>query len=589
MKKFLSCIILCSMVLAACGQTPPEETTLPDETVVSTETTESEEISETVEETQEAEPEPEPDLPEINVYVVGGTTVGWVYDLGCYYASGYAPLLSQYMNEKAIIHDFALGGYTTRTYTKSDLYTSLWANIKEGDYLILAFGNGEASKVKEDHTKSGSFNSYLYQKYILPAQEAGAIPILCTPVVSANENNDYTGDSAHITAFGDFPQAIRNIGEALDIPVIDLNTITKNKFEEIGYEEAKKFHAVATGYYAEDNMTVIPDYSTLNTTQLNCNGADYVAYRLAAELANIEGIGDYVKKDTKEPNPCICAPFAGYSPEPLFEVSEKPIVYLVGDSTVERPHYGNYYYRTCGYGVQIHNYFSDDVIIKNLGLGARSSRSFLEEPRYEELKNTIKAGDILIIGFGHNDASNSSLYPDRFTEPSGDYTNPATIGYHLYEYYIKLARDAGAIPILCTPMVYLKPDDDYSGHAIHHKDAGNYHQAILDTAAALDVPVVDLTSITKEKYEELGYEEAKKFHAVPKGKYAEDGTTIVPDWDTVDQCHPNIYGSNYLAYRIASEIQSMNIPGVSEYVKENLTEPSIDDIALKNIYYIMEE
>ena len=139
-----------------------------------------------------------------------------------------------------------------------------------------------------------------------------------------------------------------------------------------------------------------------------------------------------------------------YKPEPEApEVLDPITIYLVGDSTV-CSFADPYYYPRYGYGTQLAGYLDDKATVVNLALSGRSSKSFLAEANYETLKNSLKAGDYLFIGFGHNDEKSDDSA--RFTDASKPYTDETSFGYYLNEYYIKLAVEKGATPILCTPV-----------------------------------------------------------------------------------------------------------------------------------------
>ena len=248
-------------------------------------------------------------------------------------------------------------------------------------------------------------------------------------------------------------------------------------------------------------------------------------------------------------------------------------IYLVGDSTV-CSFTDKYFYPRYGYGTQLFRYLNEKATVKNLALSGRSSKSFLAESNYQTLKNSIKEGDYLIIGFGHNDEKSDD--PTRFTDASKPHTDPTSFGYHLNEYYVKLAKEAGATPILCTPVVRAAKDNDYSGSEGHVTETGNYAQAIRDLGAAVGVAVIDLTAATAQRYAQLGFDEACKYHAVTAGKYAADGTTVVPNMDTVDKTHLNIYGAKYVAYVLAEGLKGVN--GISRYVLDEITPPTQADL-----------
>ena len=269
-----------------------------------------------------------------------------------------------------------------------------------------------------------------------------------------------------------------------------------------------------------------------------------------------------------------------YKPEPEEpEVLNPTTIYLVGDSTVCGFSDG-YYYPRYGYGTQLANYLDPLASVVNLALSGRSSKSFIEEANYETLKSSLKEGDYLIIGFGHNDEKSDD--EARFTDASKAYTDETSFGYYLYNYYIKLALDAGATPILCTPVVRAKTNDDYSGNEGHVTPTGDYAQAIRDLGSETGVSVVDLTAITKAEYSSKGYEVAKLYHAVTVGMLAEDGVTVVPNWGSIDKTHLNIYGAKFVSYNLAKELK--NIDGIGRYVLENITAPTEADLVANPAY-----
>ena len=263
-----------------------------------------------------------------------------------------------------------------------------------------------------------------------------------------------------------------------------------------------------------------------------------------------------------------------YKPEPeVPEVLDPTTIYLVGDSTV-CSFTDSYYYPRYGYGTQLANYLDGKASVVNLALSGRSSKSFLTEANYETLKNGLKPGDYLIIGFGHNDEKSDDAA--RFTDASKPYTDETSFGYYLYNYYIKLALDAGATPILCTPIVRAKTNDDYSGNEGHNTATGNYAEAIRNLGAELNVAVIDLTAITKAEYEAKGYEGAKLYHAVTAGMSTDEGVTVLPNWETVDKTHLNIYGAKFVAYSLASELKKL--PTIGWYVLDGITAPTEADL-----------
>ncbi|MBQ2914392.1 MAG: pectate lyase [Clostridia bacterium] len=250
--------------------------------------------------------------------------------------------------------------------------------------------------------------------------------------------------------------------------------------------------------------------------------------------------------------------------------TEKVTVYMVGDSTV-----CNYTNDTSlafprnGYGMWVGNYLNENATVVNLALSGRSSKSFLQESNYTTLKNSISAGDYLIIGFGHNDEKVED--DTRYTNPTGDVNDQTSFQYYLYTYYVKLAMDAGAHPILCTPIVRRNTNNNYTSGDGHIKNGGDYAQAIVDLGAQYNVPVIHLRDLTKAYYSSLTADQTAKLHATT-GKVETN----------IDNTHLNSYGAAQVAYMFAKAL-STSTSGLASYVDTSkLVAPVYEDVIIKN-------
>ena len=259
-------------------------------------------------------------------------------------------------------------------------------------------------------------------------------------------------------------------------------------------------------------------------------------------------------------------------------------IYVVGDSTV-CSFTDNYYMPRYGYGTQIAEYFNvTEEQVENLAMSGRSSLSFLSESNYTTLKTSIAEGDYLIIGFGHNDEKDDDA--TRYTDPVPDYqTATGTDGapsfqYTLYENYVKLAKDVGATPILCTPIVRYSSSASYSGEKVHVTDKGDYAAAIKALGEDTDTTVVDLTTLTKELYLEDN-EAAALYHAHTTYELAADGVTKQPAGR--DDTHINKYGAQAVAYEFAQAILQSDSP-LKAHAVTTATAPADPSIAINNSY-----
>jgi lysophospholipase L1-like esterase len=189
-----------------------------------------------------------------------------------------------------------------------------------------------------------------------------------------------------------------------------------------------------------------------------------------------------------------------------------PTVWLVGDSTVRNGR-GDGAHNQMGWGDELAPYLNlDKVNLVNRAIGGRSSRTYITEGHWNEVLATMKAGDIVLIQFGHNDGGR----PDdparaRASLPGvGDETqvidNPITkqqetvhtFGWYLRK-YVTDARAKGATPVLCS-LIPRKIWKD--GKIVRNTDT--YAGWTREVAGQMHVDFIDLNEITARKYDALG-------------------------------------------------------------------------------------
>lgn len=194
---------------------------------------------------------------------------------------------------------------------------------------------------------------------------------------------------------------------------------------------------------------------------------------------------------------------------------EKPVIYLIGDSTVRNTNRPQ-----CGWGEMIGGFFDTTKIsISNQAMAGRSTRTFLKEKRWEKVLSTLKQGDYVIMQFGHNEGSKPDTSKAGYRgvlKGTGDETVELTWKdssietVHTYGWYLKKfvreAKEKGATPIICSMI----PRNEFREGKVLR--AGNdYGKWAREVAASEGVFFVDLNSITADKYDALGADEVKKY------------------------------------------------------------------------------
>lgn len=245
-------------------------------------------------------------------------------------------------------------------------------------------------------------------------------------------------------------------------------------------------------------------------------------------------------------------------------------LWIVGDSTgcdYAADQDSSYFYKRCGFGTALKEYVDSTYTVTNLAVSGRSSKSFPDESKenYDALTAGLKAGDVLLIAFGHNDEKTDAAH---YTAPGGTSTTEGSFAKSLTDLYIKVAQAKGATPILCTPIVRrTETAGNWGGDKLHTANGGDYAQDIRNLGAELSVPVVDMTTLTKEKYDAVGVAESANFHAWLANK-------------SVDNTHLNAYGAQVVAQIMAGEIAKINGLDLAGHIDSAKVSATLDKATL---------
>ena len=109
--------------------------------------------------------------------------------------------------------------------------------MKKGDYLLIEFGHNDQ---KQKGPGKGAYYSFSYyiKQFIDEARLKGAYPVLVTPT----RRRQYDKNGKIKDTHADYPAAIRDIAVRENIPVIDLQDMTKVLCETMGVEESKHLY-----------------------------------------------------------------------------------------------------------------------------------------------------------------------------------------------------------------------------------------------------------------------------------------------------------------------------------------------------------
>ncbi len=225
--------------------------------------------------------------------------------------------------------------------------------------------------------------------------------------------------------------------------------------------------------------------------------------------------------------------------------NKTPVLYMAGDSTMaDKPAESE---PEKGWGQMFPQFFDESITIENHAMNGRSTRSFRYEGRWDSLMNRVQKGDYVIIQFGHNDESESKV---------GRHAPPQEYAYNLAQ-YVRDVRSKGATPILATPVVRRRFDENGQFYDVH----GVYPGIVRELAEKYEVPLLDMHRSSEQLLIELGPEKSKQvFLHVPPGLYPK-----FPD-GVEDNTHFNSYGATLMASLAVDGLKELDID-LKNYLK----------------------
>ncbi len=209
----------------------------------------------------------------------------------------------------------------------------------------------------------------------------------------------------------------------------------------------------------------------------------------------------------------------------------KPTLYIIGDSTVRNDDSTGHR----GWGSHLVELLDTSKIdIRNQAMAGRSTRTFIKEGRWTKVISAIKAGDYLIMQFGHNEGSVPDTTKAGYRgvlrgtgEETKDLVWPdgTTETVHTYGWYLRKfvteAKAKGAIVIIASMI----PRNDWKdGKVIRASE--NYGKWAADVASDQHVYFVDLNRITAEKYDKMGPDKVKSFFPTEHTHTSAEGAKI---------------------------------------------------------------
>lgn len=150
---------------------------------------------------------------------------------------GMGQVLYLYLKPDIQVHNHAKNGRSTRSFLAEGKFAPVDSALRPGDLLLIQFGHNDEKR--EDPSRYASPEEYAanLRHFAYAAQKRGALPVLLTPIVRRR----FEAGRLQPT-HGEYPQAVRTLAKAEDLPLIDLSRDTRHVVQAAGLEKSRALY-----------------------------------------------------------------------------------------------------------------------------------------------------------------------------------------------------------------------------------------------------------------------------------------------------------------------------------------------------------
>ena len=177
--------------------------------------------------------------------------------------------------EAAVVANYAESGEAMRSFKGARRLDKIWSLAKAGDYLFIEFTHND-QKPGGSHLDPFTTYRQTLREWIAEARKRGVQAVLVTSM--HRRNFDSTGRI--VNTLGDYPEDMRQTARLENVPLVDLNAMSKVLYEAWGPDESKKafVHFPANSFPGQEAKLE-------DNTHFSTYGAYQLARCVAAALA----------------------------------------------------------------------------------------------------------------------------------------------------------------------------------------------------------------------------------------------------------------------------------------------------------------
>lgn len=171
------------------------------------------------------------------IYVASDSTAA-AYTQYQYPLTGWGDRIAKYLTSDVVVDDQAKAGRSAKSFYEEGGLDTIMNRIQPGDYLFVMSAINDNAKDAPRHTDpSTTYKAYL-RLYVNAARSVGAYPVF----VTSQTKRTYDLWGRFYNSVGAYPQAMKELGAELSVPVIDLNQKSIDFFTSVGPDATRDLY-----------------------------------------------------------------------------------------------------------------------------------------------------------------------------------------------------------------------------------------------------------------------------------------------------------------------------------------------------------
>lgn len=191
--------------------------------------------------------------------------------------SSFYPQATRYTMPNSFVDNRSMGARSSKSFILEGRLESILKSIAPGDYLLIQFGDNDATAIRPNRYVPTNKFSYYVEQYIKSAMVRKAHPILVAPpaqyMFDAQQKRFYT-------TFDGYRDVTKDLSDKYKIPFVDLGNDMTELLDSFGSEAGHSFYLQVN---KDDYPNLIEDKH--DVTHFQHYGAFRIAQIIAAKLS----------------------------------------------------------------------------------------------------------------------------------------------------------------------------------------------------------------------------------------------------------------------------------------------------------------